>query len=75
MFCGKIIIFLLIYTFKEPPSLEKRDFVIKELLDTEKNYVDVLSKLKNNYMLPLMNHMKSENHNLVFFKIKVGYYN
>lgn len=57
--------------FKVPPTFEKRDFIIKELLDTEKNYVDVLNKLKNNYMQPLKSHMKLEKHSVVFFKIKV----
>ncbi|KAJ8917102.1 hypothetical protein NQ315_012592, partial [Exocentrus adspersus] len=55
---------------EQPPTFEKRDFVIKELLDTEKNYVDVLSKLKNNFMQPLMSQMRPEDHNTVFFKIK-----
>lgn len=57
--------------FQQTPSFEKRDFVIKELLDTEKNYVDVLSKLKKNYMQPLTSNMKSEDHTTVFYKIKV----
>lgn len=34
--------------------------------------MDVLSKLKNNFMQPLMNQMKPEDHNTVFFKIKVN---
>nr|CAI5840057.1 unnamed protein product [Callosobruchus analis] len=55
---------------EQPPTFEKRDFVIKELLDTEKNYVDVLNKLKKNFMQPLINQMKPEHHSTVFFKIK-----
>ncbi|XP_074029003.1 vav guanine nucleotide exchange factor isoform X2 [Leptinotarsa decemlineata] len=55
---------------EQPPTVEKRDFVIKELLDTEKNYVDVLTKLKKNFMKPLLSVMNIENHNTVFFKIK-----
>ncbi|KAJ8931541.1 hypothetical protein NQ314_015530 [Rhamnusium bicolor] len=55
---------------EQPPTFEKRDFVIKELLDTENNYVDVLSKLRNNFMQPLINQMKPEEHSTVFFKIK-----
>lgn len=57
-------------SLEEPPTFEKRDFVIKEMLDTEKNYVDVLSKLKKNYMQPLINQMKPEHHGIIFFKIK-----
>ncbi|CAG9835875.1 unnamed protein product [Diabrotica balteata] len=55
---------------EHPQPTEKRDFVIKELLDTEKNYVDVLEKLRKNFMLPLVNQMKPEHHTLVFFNIK-----
>ncbi|XP_044262006.1 protein vav isoform X2 [Tribolium madens] len=50
-------------------TFEKRDFVIKELLDTEKNYVEVLAKLKRNFMKPLANQMKPQDHEAVFYKI------
>ncbi|XP_030764508.1 protein vav-like isoform X1 [Sitophilus oryzae] len=60
-------------SIEQPQPLEKRDFVIKELLDTEKNYVDVLSKLKNSFMIPLCNLMRSEEHSVVFHKIKELY--
>ncbi|XP_060526932.1 protein vav isoform X2 [Cylas formicarius] len=55
---------------EQPPTFEKRDFVIKELVDTEKNYVDVLHKLKKNFMIPLLNLIKAEDHSCVFHKIK-----
>lgn len=45
--------------------------MINELLDTEKNYVDVLSKLKKNFMRPLANQMKTQDHETVFYKINV----
>ncbi|XP_076259235.1 protein vav-like isoform X2 [Rhynchophorus ferrugineus] len=57
----------------EPQPLEKRDFVIKELLDTENNYVDVLNKLKYSFMIQLVKYMKSEDHSTVFHKIKELY--
>lgn len=44
--------------------------MIKELLDTEKNYVDVLNKLKMSFMIPLQHQMKAEDHGIVFHKIK-----
>lgn len=56
------------------PTSEKRDFVIKELLDTEKNYVQVLAKLKRNFMKPLCKQMKPEDHERVFYKISVIYF-
>ncbi|KAL1517114.1 hypothetical protein ABEB36_000923 [Hypothenemus hampei] len=52
---------------------EKRDFVVKELLDTEKNYVDVLNKLKTSFMFPLQSLMKPDDHVQVFHKIKELY--
>ncbi|KAJ3641351.1 hypothetical protein Zmor_027862 [Zophobas morio] len=55
--------------FELQPTFEKRDFVIKELLDTEKNYVEVLAKLKRNFMQPLSNQMKQQDHERVFYKI------
>ncbi|XP_015839689.1 protein vav isoform X1 [Tribolium castaneum] len=54
---------------EQPQTFEKRDFVIKELLDTEKNYVEVLAKLKRNFMKPLANQMKPQDHEVVFYKI------
>ncbi|CAG9766734.1 unnamed protein product [Ceutorhynchus assimilis] len=52
---------------------ERRDFVIRELLDTEKNYVDLLNKLKMYFMVPLQNQMRPEDHATVFHKIKELY--
>ncbi|KOB75706.1 putative rho guanine nucleotide exchange factor vav3 [Operophtera brumata] len=37
-------------------SLEKRDYVIRELVDTECNYVDVLSKIIKHFLRPLELH-------------------
>jgi guanine nucleotide exchange factor VAV len=51
------------------PTSEKRDFVIKELLDTEKNYVEVLAKLKRNYMKPHCSQMKPQHHETLYYKI------
>lgn len=54
-------------------TLEKRDFVIKELIDTERNYVDVLGKLKKNFMKPLQNVLDEVTHGIIFYKIAVSY--
>ncbi|XP_050296677.1 protein vav isoform X2 [Anthonomus grandis grandis] len=64
---------LVVRSSVEEPIREKRDFVIKELLDTEKNYVDVLNKLKMSFMMPLQGLMKTEDHTTVFHKIKELY--
>lgn len=52
--------------------MEKRDHVIKELLDTEKNYVDVLKTLKFQFMKPLSNMLKQEVLNIIFKDIPVS---
>ncbi|XP_017779604.1 PREDICTED: protein vav isoform X2 [Nicrophorus vespilloides] len=46
--------------------LEKRDYVIKELMDTESNYVDVLSKIQKYYINPLVKYMNPDDHNTIF---------
>ncbi|CAG9856236.1 unnamed protein product [Phyllotreta striolata] len=55
---------------EHPQPTEKRDFVIKELLETEKNYVDVLEKLRKNFIMPLANQMRSDHHSCIFYKLK-----
>lgn len=51
-------------------SLEKRDYVINELVETEKKYVDVLSTLQRSFMRPLSSIMKDEDMKTVFHGIK-----
>jgi len=52
-------------------SFEKRDYVIKELLETEKNYVDVLGSLQKYFMKPLSNLLRPEDMKVIFGGIKV----
>jgi len=52
-------------------SFEKRDYVIKELLETEKNYVDVLASLIKHFMKPLSNLLRKEDKEFIFGGIKV----
>jgi len=52
-------------------SFEKRDYVIKELLETEKNYVDVLASLQRHFMKPLSNLLREEDMKIIFGGIKV----
>ncbi|KAL3276931.1 hypothetical protein HHI36_012296 [Cryptolaemus montrouzieri] len=58
-----------VYNRHEPPTMEKRDFVIKELVDTENNYVDVLNKLTCNFVVKLADCMRHQDHDIVFYKI------
>lgn len=60
------------FQLTQAPTLEKRDFVIKELIDTERNYVDVLFKLKKNFMKPLQGVLDEESHGIVFYKVSVS---
>ncbi|KAL4703784.1 hypothetical protein ACJJTC_002919 [Scirpophaga incertulas] len=51
-------------------SLEKRDYVIRELVDTECNYVDVLSKIVKYFLRPLTPYLKPQDLQVIFFGIK-----
>lgn len=51
-------------------SLEQRDFVIRELIETEANYLDVLQALKNKFMQPMEKLLKDEI-KIIFPRIKV----
>lgn len=52
-------------------SLEKRDYVIRELVDTECNYVDVLSKIIKYFLRPLTPYLKPQDMQVIFFGVKV----
>lgn len=64
------------HSFRPPPqpsitaSLEQRDFVIRELIETEANYLDVLQALKNKFMQPMEKLLKDEI-KIIFPRIKV----
>ncbi|XP_065334269.1 protein vav isoform X1 [Cloeon dipterum] len=51
-------------------ALEKRDYVIKELVETEKNYIEVLQNLQNYFMRPLMSILPHRDHSIIFCNIK-----
>ena len=63
-------------SFQIPPAishtLEKRDYVINELVETEKNYVDVLTTLQCDFMRPLNNVLRKEDSKVIFAHIKVA---
>nr|CAD7403712.1 unnamed protein product [Timema cristinae] len=52
-------------------SLEKRDYVIKELVETEKNYVDVLATVQRSFMRPLSSFIREEDMKAIFSGMKV----
>lgn len=54
------------------PSIEKRDYVINELIETEKNYVDVLNTLQKSFMRPLVNILPKDDFDIIFKGIKVS---
>ncbi|XP_052868807.1 protein vav isoform X1 [Anopheles cruzii] len=47
-------------------NLEQRDFVIKELLDTENNYLEALNALKHVFMQPLEKLLPKEELRIIF---------
>ncbi|EDW65275.1 protein vav isoform X2 [Drosophila virilis] len=51
-------------------SFEQRDYVIRELIDTESNYLDVLNALKSKFMLPLERHLNQDELRLIFPRIR-----
>ncbi|XP_046801974.1 protein vav isoform X1 [Lucilia cuprina] len=51
-------------------SFEQRDYVIRELIDTESNYLDVLNALKTKFMAPLERLLKPEEIKQIFPRIK-----
>lgn len=75
-----VIFLYLIYfiTFFKTPtashSLEKRDHVINELVETEKNYIDVITTLQRCFMRPLQNVLKEEDFRIIFMGVKVNYF-
>lgn len=55
-------------------SFEQRDYVIRELIDTESNYLDVLNALKTKFMAPLERYLNPEEIKLIFPRIRVSLY-
>ncbi|XP_052857922.1 protein vav isoform X2 [Drosophila gunungcola] len=51
-------------------SFEQRDYVIRELIDTESNYLDVLTALKTKFMGPLERHLNEDGLRIIFPRIK-----
>ncbi|XP_015113699.1 protein vav isoform X1 [Diachasma alloeum] len=49
---------------------EKRDYVIQELVETEKNYSEVLNSLIRHFQRPLLSLLRSEDASRIFFGIK-----
>uniref|UniRef100_A0A146M5X0 Protein vav n=2 Tax=Lygus hesperus TaxID=30085 RepID=A0A146M5X0_LYGHE len=61
-------------------SFEKRDYVITELVETEKNYIDVLNTLLRCFIRPLSSILKEDDVKIIFggikelYEIHVGFY-
>lgn len=53
-------------------NFEQRDFVIRELIDTETNYLEVLNALRYKFMLPMESLLSRDEFRSIFPKIKVG---
>ncbi|KAF7997725.1 hypothetical protein HCN44_009123 [Aphidius gifuensis] len=53
-----------------PGGGEKRDYVVQELVETERNYSEVLSSLLRHFARPLSLHLRPEESSKIFFGIK-----
>ncbi|XP_055698725.1 protein vav isoform X1 [Phlebotomus papatasi] len=51
-------------------SFEQRDFVIRELVDTESNYLDVLNALRYKFMQPMEKLLSKEDIKIIFPKVR-----
>lgn len=49
--------------------------MIKELVETEHNYVEVINKLKKNFMRPLQAILSQSEHDIIFCKITASFLN
>lgn len=54
-------------------NYEQRDFVIRELIDTESNYFDVLQALKIKFMQPMEKLLSRDELKTIYPKIKVNF--
>ncbi|KAL3242747.1 hypothetical protein MRX96_002513 [Rhipicephalus microplus] len=50
--------------------LEKRDYCIKELIETEKNYIEALNMITRDFMRPLKDVLTPEENEIIFKHIK-----
>lgn len=51
-------------------SVEQRDYVIRELIDTESNYLEVLNALQYKFMTPMEKHLSRDEIRMIFPKIR-----
>lgn len=51
-------------------SIEQRDFVIRELVDTENNYLDVLNALRYKFMQPMEKLLTKDEVRAIFPKVR-----
>ncbi|XP_066293500.1 guanine nucleotide exchange factor VAV2-like isoform X3 [Branchiostoma lanceolatum] len=49
---------------------EKKNYVVKELLDTEKNYVEALNMIVQHFILPLRNFISPDDEQIIFINIQ-----
>ncbi|KAG8191668.1 hypothetical protein JTE90_016456 [Oedothorax gibbosus] len=52
------------------PPVDKRDYCVKELIETEKNYIDALNMIIKYFMRPLKTTLSAEVRKVIFMNIK-----
>jgi len=71
--CTKAFLFIEIISVQQSSAIsggEKRDYVIQELVETERNYTEVLSNLLRQFVRPLSSLLRPEDSARIFFGIK-----
>ena len=59
-------------TSAPPAPMDKREYAIRELVETEKNYLKALDMIRNCFLRPLTAVLSSEERKCIFFGIEVG---
>ncbi|KAK2719712.1 hypothetical protein QYM36_005258 [Artemia franciscana] len=55
--------------------VEKRDYSIRELVETEKNFIEALNLVKRYFVRPLSTMLSEDDKKTIFFGIKVKFWN
>lgn len=56
----------------QQPLIDKREYSIRELVETEKRYIEALAMIKTKFIRPLASILKEEEKKSIFFGIEVS---
>ena len=55
--------------------MDQRDYSIRELVESEKRYIEALAMIKSNFIRPLSTVLRDEEKKTIFFGIEVILFN